>query len=59
MSPEELRNSIDEAIRLIIDNRDDICAEISTEKVKEVHISFDVYGGEMPTLEINKVYVPI
>ena len=59
MNSEELRHSIDEAVRLIIENRDDICAEVSTEKVKEVHISYDIYAGELPELEINKVYAPI
>lgn len=59
MNEAQLRHSIDEAVRLIIENRDDICAEGSTEKVIEVHISYDIYAGELPKLEINKVYAPI
>ena len=59
MTAEELRHSMDEAVRLILENRDDICAEVLTEKVKEVHISYDIYAGELPELEIHKVYAAI
>ena len=42
----------------LIDNAENIMEDLHTEHIREINIVSNIRAGEIPTVEINKSYVP-
>ena len=55
---EKYVNQIKAVGQHLIDNAENILNDFETEHIREINIASNIRIGEIPTVEINKSYVP-
>ena len=55
---EKYVNQIKAVGQHLIDNAENILNDFETEHIREINIQSNIRVGEVPTVEINKSYVP-